>query len=647
MKRFLFHCRLNIKSKPLFYSLVSILFLLFTSHLPVRSQDMSRDSLIWYANDFFNKSFNQARRNAALAQIYADSSKLLYAAAREPYGVARYDYLIGVIERHKGNFPIAKEHLNRFLSAATTEKDTLKMADTHFQLGTILQNQGLLDEAIEHEYASIRLYEAAGFPQYTADSYTNLGIIYRKLKQYEDSERQYRRALEIDEKLDDLDGQASNHANLGNLYAEQGRYEDAIVCYQRAMHFDSLNQSAWGLAYDHEDIGNMLNHQGNYRDGLNQHFLALGIRRQLPHQKEIAFSYQNIGNAYFALNQPDPALIYLDSAATIGQAIEAKELLSEIAGTRSKIYARAGNYRLAYAYSVEYNNRHDSLLNQGITDKINTLNAQFETEIKENQIALLNSENALKSSQLTAKKRQLTGLLIALILFAVLSILVYRLYRRTESQKVLISKNLDEKEILLREIHHRVKNNLQFISSLLNLQTEHVDDEKALSALQEGQDRVQSMALIHQNLYQEDNLTGVKVKDYFIKLIRNLFDSYNIRKNQIELELEVEDLNLDVDTVIPIGLIINELVSNSLKYAFPGKRQGIILIKLQEMDEQLELTVRDNGKGISSQEMEQLGSSFGYRLIKVFQNQLNAELAVKDQKGLLVEMKIRKYRKTN
>ncbi|MCB0602990.1 MAG: tetratricopeptide repeat protein, partial [Saprospiraceae bacterium] len=476
-----------------------ILITLFAFPLPARCQEMSRDTLIWHANDYFNKSFNQARRNSDLAQIYADSSKMLYEAADEPYGVMRYDYLMGVIERFRGNFPKAKEHLNEFLVAAIDKKDTLKMADTHFQLGTILQNQGLLDEAIEHGYASIRLYEAAGYPQYTADSYTNLGIIYRKLKQYDSAEQQYRRALEIDEELNDLDGQAGNNANLGNLFAEQSRYEEAIQCYRRAMRFDSLNQSLWGLAYDHEDIGNMYNHQGHFREGLNQHFRALGIRRKLPHKREIAFSYQNIGNTYFELLQYDRAIIYLDSAAAIGRDIQALELLSETALVKSKIYAQSGNYRLAYAFNQEYTSLHDTLINQGVTDKINTLNAQFETEIKENQIALLNSENELKSSQLTAKKRQLAGLMIALALFAFLTALVYRLYSRTESQKKLISKNLDEKEILLREIHHRVKNNLQFISSLLNLQTEHIDDEKALSALQEGQDRVQSMALIHQN----------------------------------------------------------------------------------------------------------------------------------------------------
>ena len=608
-------------------------------------QSIPKDSIVWYANDYFNKSFNESRRNSTLAQTYADSSRLLYEMAGEAFGVARYDFSMGVIERHRGNFPKAKSHLRTFLEAAMAERDTLMMAGAYFQLATILQNQGLLDEAIEHEYLSIRLYEAVGHHYATADSYTNLGIIYRKLKQFEESEKQYLRALEIDEGLNDLDGQAAANANLGNLYADQGRYEDAIVRYRQAMHFDSLNNSEWGLAYDHEDIGNMLNQQANYQKGLEEHLTALNIRRKLPHRREMAIGYQNAGNTYHKLNRLDLALMYLDSAETIGQEIETLEMLSEIAKTKSEIYAQANDFRQAYTQNKKYNKLRDSLLHQGITDKINTLNAQFETELKENQIALLHTENELKSIQLNAKKKQLIGSLIVLVIIILFASVVYWLYKKTVAQKTVISQNLEEKEILIREIHHRVKNNLQFISSLLNLQSEHVDDQLALSALQEGQDRVQSMALIHQNLYQEDNLTGVKIQDYFIKLIRNLFDSYNIRKDQIALELDVEDLNLDVDSVIPIGLIINELVSNCLKYAFPGKRSGQIRVQLHEIQNQLVLAVSDNGQGISPQHVEELGSSFGYRLIKVFQKQLDADLAVTNQDGMQVQMRIRKYRK--
>ena len=148
---------------------------------------------------------------------------------------------------------------------------------------------------------------------------------------------------------------------------------------------------------------------------------------------------------------------------------------------------------------------------------------------------------------------------------------MYKMFRQKEEieqKNSIISKALDEKEILLKEIHHRVKNNLHFISALLGLQTDHVSDQVALDALQEGQDRVQSMALIHQDLYQRDDLTSVNVKDYFIKLTEGLFDSYNIHTDDITLQLDIANLDLDVDTVVPIGLIVNELVSNCLKYAF-------------------------------------------------------------------------------
>ncbi|NND07212.1 MAG: hypothetical protein HKN87_12605 [Saprospiraceae bacterium] len=154
------------------------------------------------------------------------------------------------------------------------------------------------------------------------------------------------------------------------------------------------------------------------------------------------------------------------------------------------------------------------------------------------------------------------------------------------------------------------------------------------------------MVLIHQNLYQEDNLTGVDLKDYFIKLIRGLFDSYNIRKSQIDLDIEIEDINLDVDTVIPLGLIANELISNSLKYAFQEQnKQGLIRVALKEVDDHLALTVQDNGVGIDPEQMNTLGTSFGYRLIYVLIEQLNAKIEV-DSSGTSIQVIVKKYTKT-
>jgi len=226
-----------------------------------------------------------------------------------------------------------------------------------------------------------------------------------------------------------------------------------------------------------------------------------------------------------------------------------------------------------------------------------------------------------------------------------MGVMLWRLYQGSTKKNVIISKTLVEKEILLKEIHHRVKNNLQFISSLLGLQTEHVVDEAALDALQEGQDRVQSMALIHQNLYQDENLTGVNVKDYFVKLTQGLMDSYNIHEDNIQMNLIIEDINLDVDTVIPVGLILNEIITNSFKYAFVNMDMGSITIELYEQEGVLHLNIKDDGIGLEDKTKENLGNSFGYRLIEAFAGQLQATLAVDGGSGTSVALAINKYQK--
>ena len=213
-----------------------------------------------------------------------------------------------------------------------------------------------------------------------------------------------------------------------------------------------------------------------------------------------------------------------------------------------------------------------------------------------------------------------------------------------EEKNNIIQKALNEKDLLLREIHHRVKNNLQVISSLLALQSRYVADGGALSALKEGQDRVQSMALIHQDLYQADNLKGVDTQQYFEQLIESLFASYRIDEDKIDLEFDVDPLNLDVDTMIPLGLILNELISNSLKHAFTDGKKGRIRIEFKDEGDYLLLHVADNGTGINSLEDIE-GKSFGFELIKAFAQSLNADMDIFTEDGFGVRLKIREFEK--
>ena len=190
-----------------------------------------------------------------------------------------------------------------------------------------------------------------------------------------------------------------------------------------------------------------------------------------------------------------------------------------------------------------------------------------------------------------------------------------------------IRESLDEKGLLLREIHHRVKNNLQIIISLFNLQSHYVEDKKAFVALKEGQDRIKSMALIHERFYQNDGLSKIDFDDYIKRLVENLLMSFNIAPGRIKSTIEADRISLDIDTAVPCGLIINELVSNALKHAFVPEKEGHLYVSLKYMDsKQVRLTVKDDGIGLPKGFDVAKYDSLGMQLINALSNQLDGKL---------------------
>jgi two-component sensor histidine kinase len=190
-----------------------------------------------------------------------------------------------------------------------------------------------------------------------------------------------------------------------------------------------------------------------------------------------------------------------------------------------------------------------------------------------------------------------------------------------------IRESLEEKGLLLREIHHRVKNNLQIIISLFNLQSHYVSDLKASEALKEGQDRIKSMALIHERFYQNDGLSRIDFDDYIRRLIENLYMSFNVSPDRLKPIIEAEKISLDIDTAVPCGLIINELISNSLKHAFGEDEKGEIKISFSRIDDHhLKLIISDNGKGMPVGFDFENADTLGMQLISALSNQLDGKL---------------------
>ena len=195
-------------------------------------------------------------------------------------------------------------------------------------------------------------------------------------------------------------------------------------------------------------------------------------------------------------------------------------------------------------------------------------------------------------------------------------------------------KSLNEKEVLLKEVHHRVKNNLQIISSIFNLQSAHVgEDQRMIGLLRDSRDRIRSMSFIHESLYQTKDFSSIDLADYIDGLSRNLVMSYSLN-GKVDLQTDLQQVHLVLDQAIPCGLILNELISNALKHAFPNDRSGIINIALQLMDEQVRITVRDNGVGLPPGFTPETHSNLGLELVDTLIGQLDGAMQRTSESGV-------------
>jgi two-component sensor histidine kinase len=210
---------------------------------------------------------------------------------------------------------------------------------------------------------------------------------------------------------------------------------------------------------------------------------------------------------------------------------------------------------------------------------------------------------------------------------------------RQSQEKIKIS--LKEKEVLLKEIHHRVKNNLQIIYSLLNLQAANIQDVAARKAIRESQNRVKSMALIHESLYQSQNLARINMGEYVQRLVSHLYSSYHATASGIAIHVNIQDVFLDIDTAIPCGLLINELVSNSFKHAFPSPvsqasaAEGRIQVDLTQEGDQFVLVVADNGVGVPQDVDIMRVESLGLQLVAALTEQVRGTLDLRRGNGAL------------
>jgi len=357
----------------------------------------------------------------------------------------------------------------------------------------------------------------------------NTGIFYRKLKRYKESIAIYQESYELRSKMKDTMGMANNLYNATAAYSKMGEHENALKSVRDARRLYSLINSENDLILSILSEANSLNELGRQEE-------ALAVANKLNKFKKLPFDLEQQINYHLMMAQLHLLKNDVDLGLDFLNKIEDRIVTSEFNYYKSKFFKLKSealtineDYKLSNIYLNKYVNEINDRNKRDEENLLKEMETKYLSNEKDHKIALLDSENSLHEAKLSASSQRNIFLLSGLISFGLLSILMFYLYNKIKSKNQIINVSNQEKETLLKEIHHRVKNNLQVISALLSLQSKYINDDNALVAIKEGRDRVESMALIHKDLYQHDNLKGVNTQFYLEQLIENLFNSYKIQ----------------------------------------------------------------------------------------------------------------------
>lgn len=496
---------------------------------------------------------------------------------------------LGYVYERRGDLGVAFDYAAKTQKIGETYGDKKALAMAYSDMSNLFWKQKKFEIGLEYGLKAISIFEERGIDDLDYDFTLHVvGNNLVELNRLEEAQKYFEKSIQIGEKYGFYNNLSDSYIALSELYAKKGDFQAAISSGMEALKYAELLENGFMIVRSYLSLGKASNAAGNFPEAAD--FLGKSIQSATP----------DFGDKYFL------SLIYLE----LSKALEG-----------SKQFAKA----------LEATRTYDQLSQEVFTDKANEQITFLQTEME-----LTQKESTIKLQEAKlAKSKILQIFILTLSGFLLMFLFVmYRIFLRKKKYSQLLEKKNLEKEFLLKEIHHRVKNNLETISSLLSLQTAKIENRDFQVIMEETQNRVHSMGMIHKQLYLGDNMESIEMKDFFEGLGNYIIDTFDA-SGRIRFSTQMDPIELDVDWAIPIGLIVNELISNSLKYAFPENSAGEIAVKLLEEGSFLHLIVSDNGIGMS-ESPKILGSGFGSELIRLLTRQLDGKMTLLSQPGTKV-----------
>ena len=547
----------------------------------------------------------------------------------------------------RGEFAKALQMCRQAESIHTASNDKTGIAEVSNTIGMVYNQEGQYPPALENFTRALRIRQELEQKEYIPLLIENIGIVHFRQGDYKLALQYFKECFQSYQDLGNERSASKILVNLGATYNKLNMPQQALQAHQQSLAYFEKTNSVQGMAIACNNIGSVYFNLKDYQAAIVNYTRSLELKRKMNDKRGIAVSLRNIAEAYIMLNNLARAKENIDQSLKIAEQIGSREQTKDAYEMLSKIYEATKDYEKALTFERKMSQTKDSMFSASKTEQISRMRAIYETDKAEQEAKL----TKLQADYEIGQRGHQRNFFVALAaVFMVAALLAFYLFRQKQNSNRLLSdknavieKSLQEREALLKEIHHRVKNNLQIISSLLSLQSKSLQDDDAQVAISESRNRVKSMSLIHEQLYQEETISGVDMKDYIQRLTDSLIASYGLDTDRVEIRISADPVLLDVDSAIPMGLIMNELVSNSMKYAFPELRPGTILISLKEVMNELRLLVQDDGIGFDP--VKKNSQSFGLNMVNSLMRKLKAEMNIVSSPGTTVELVIRDFKK--
>lgn len=586
--------------------------------------------------------WNYNTTDPRMAMFYGKKALHLAIKNNDRYRAAKAYSGIGVVHYFKGEYAEALQYFRKSLAIRKKINDRKGIASSNINIGLIYDIKGDYSKAIQHFLKSLKIQEDINDYNGISKTLSNIGLVYFKQDPayYEKALDYFKKGLEIKRKLEDKKGIAFTLNKIGSIYYETSKnikdtsftnkYQDtALVYFEKALMLRSQINDKKGLAYTLMNIGNIYAEKQEYDKALGNYLNSLAIHKELEDNAgmvnalyNIAFMHASRGNIQIAHDKYNESL-------SLANSIDNKEWIMQNLIDLAKLEYKMGRYQKAYDHLTRYSRLKDTIFSLKTNNQITELETGYKIEKKEEQIANLKRENNLKKTIIKKNKIIIYFLIAAIILVVALSIFITRNFKQKQKLKQLetLKKTLYEKEILIKEIHHRVKNNLQVIISLINMQENEVDNHLVSNKLKSLKERVRTMAMVHEDLYDHKDYDRIEFGSFIKKMVNNICRAYNMEE-KIKPEMQVEQVYLNINIAIPLGMVVNELVSNTLKHAFNGTiEQPKLMVNFYQENNAFNIVIKDNGKGFQDNMGIEQPGSMGLKLVHILiKDQLEGEI---------------------